>query len=190
MGKSPTSIMACLEETTEVSKVIEKVEGLSIDNKEWVAKVTPDRIYSVAAHPSESKLICCAGDKRGYVGLWDVDGGSSNNSNNKSINNNAATSPGDEHNTTISTQSNKSSNALFRVHSRPICCLEWLNNENMVTASYDGSVRQLNVETGIFEEIFATYDDSDTSSMIVEVYPRRPKNRHLNRCCAVKLLVC
>ena len=161
--KSPTSIMACLEETTEVSKVIEKVEGLSIDNEEWVAKVTPDRIYSVAAHPSESKLICCAGDKRGYVGLWDVDGGSSNNSNNKSINNNAATSPGDEHNTTISTQSNKSSNALFRVHSRPICCLEWLNNENMVTASYDGSVRQLNVETGIFEEIFATYDDSDTT---------------------------
>jgi len=161
--KSPTSIMACLEETTEVSKVIEKVEGLSIDNEEWVAKVTPDRIYSVAAHPSESKLICCAGDKRGYVGLWDVDGGSSNNSNNKNINNNAATSPGDEHNTTISTQSDKSSNALFRVHSRPICCLEWLNNENMVTASYDGSVRQLNVETGIFEEIFATYDDSDTT---------------------------
>lgn len=161
--KSPTSIMACLEETTEVSKVIEKVEGLSIDNEEWVAKVTPDRIYSVAAHPSESKLICCAGDKRGYVGLWDVDGGSSNNSNNKSINNNAGTSPGDEHNTTISTQSDKSSNALFRVHSRPICCLEWLNNENMVTASYDGSVRQLNVETGIFEEIFATYDDSDTT---------------------------
>lgn len=33
----------------------------------------------------------------------------------------------------------------------------------MVTASYDGSVRQLNVETGIFEEIFATYDDSDTT---------------------------
>ena len=28
------------------------------------------------------------------------------------------------------------------------------------------------------------------SSMIVEVYPRRPKNRHPNRCCAVKLLVC
>ena len=28
----------------------------------------------------------------------------------------------------------------------------------MVSASYDGTVRQLNVETGTFQQIFATYD--------------------------------
>jgi len=154
--KSPTSVMSYNKDThsSEVEKVIEKVERISIDNEEWVAKVTPDRIYSVCAHPSESKLICCAGDKQGYIGLWDVDG---------SIATSASTNkPSSEEN---EKRRNKSSNgvSLFRVHSRPICCLEWLNNENMVTASYDGSVRQLNVERGTFEEIFATYDDSDTT---------------------------
>ena len=112
------------------------VDELSIDKEEWVAKVTPDRIYSVAAHPSESKLICCAGDKRGYIGLWDVDAPASE----------------DNHNGVH----------LFRVHSRPICCLEWASSDSMISASYDGSVRRFNAETGIFEEIFATYNDSDS----------------------------
>ena len=143
--KSPTSVMSTAWETD----LTEKVEGLSIDKEEWVCKVTPERIYSVATHPSESKLICCAGDKRGYVGLWDVDGVSSNNSSTSS------TSEDQKENTGIV--------SLFHVHSRPICCLEWLNNEHMVTSSYDGSIRRLNVETGFFEEIFATYDDSDTT---------------------------
>jgi len=139
--KSPTSVMSSSWE----SELTEKVENLSIDKEEWVCKVTPDRIYSVAAHPSESKLICCAGDKQGYVGLWDVDSVSSHNDNEKD------------------NTSNSGIVSLFRVHSRPINCLEWLTNEHMVTSSYDGSVRRLNVETGVFEEIFATYDDSDTT---------------------------
>ena len=37
------------------------------------------------------------------------------------------------------------------------------DNEHMVTASYDGSVRRLNAQTGTFEEIFATYDESDST---------------------------
>ena len=136
----------------EISKMVEE---LSIDNEEWVAKVTPERIYSVAAHPGSSKLIAAAGDKQGYIGLWDVDGKIS------SINSNSVGggASGDDDDT------KKKSNAgvsLFHIHSRPICCLEWLTNETMVTASYDGSVRRLHAERGIFEEIFATYD-SDSS---------------------------
>jgi hypothetical protein len=152
---SPTSVMVATTKGTSSSsssssswdddQITDMVNELSIDKEEWVAKVTPDRIYSVACHPSESKLICCAGDKKGYVGLWDVDGGTSSSENNNSDN------------------KNNNGVSLFRVHSRPICCLEWLNNENMVTASYDGSIRRLNAETGTFEEIFATYDDSDTT---------------------------
>ena len=40
-----------------------------------MAKVTPDRIFSLAIHPSahESPLIA-AGDKSGHVGLWNVVG--------------------------------------------------------------------------------------------------------------------
>ena len=138
----------------EISKM---VDDLSIDNEEWVAKVTPDRIYSVAAHPGSSKLIAAAGDKQGYVGLWDVDGKISSISSNSA----GGGASGDDENT------KKKSNfgvSLFRVHSRPICCLEWLSNDTMVTASYDGSVRRLHAERGIFEEIFATYDSDSTYS--------------------------
>jgi hypothetical protein len=136
---SPTSVVSMKEDASSVAEVASMVNNLSIDNEEWVAKVTPDRIYSVTVHPNESKLVCCAGDKQGYVGLWSVDA--------------------------VSTEDNDNNHgvSLFRPHSRPICCLEWLNNDNMVTASYDGSVRRLNVEKGVFEEIFATYDDSDTT---------------------------
>mmetsp|Transcript_18201 Transcript_18201/g.37432 ORF Transcript_18201/g.37432 Transcript_18201/m.37432 type:complete len:644 (+) Transcript_18201:117-2048(+) len=139
---SPISVVSASWE----NEIAGKVEALSIDKEEWVCKVTPDRIYSVATHPSHSKLICCAGDKQGYIGLWDVDGIS-----------NESEGPGSND------KGNNGVVSLFRVHSRPICCLEWCNNENMVTASYDGSVRRLNAETETFEEIFATFDDSDST---------------------------
>jgi WD40 repeat protein len=89
----------------------------------------------VAAHPSESKLIIGAGDKRGYVGLWDVDAATTENNNGV---------------------------YLFRPHSRPICCLEWTSPSSLISASYDGTVRCFNAETETFTELFATYDDSDT----------------------------
>jgi WD40 repeat protein len=129
---SPTSVVA---EYPDVDDMQSKLDNLYIDNEEWVAKVTPDRIYNVCCHPSEHKLIVAAGDKQGHIGIWDVDAppGASNNG---------------VH--------------LFRIHSRPICCLEWASPSTMISASYDGSVRSWNVETGTFEELFATYDDSDS----------------------------
>ena len=39
---------------------------------EQVAKVVPQRIFSLAVHPTESKVLAFAGDKWGRLGLWDV----------------------------------------------------------------------------------------------------------------------
>ena len=128
---SPSSVATVSLE----NNLTEMVSYLSVDDEEWVAKVTPERIYSVAAHPSEDKIIACAGDKWGYIGLWDVD---------------------------ASSDANNGVN-LFRVHSRPVCGLQWATSHTMISASYDGTVRRLNVETGKFQEIFASYGDSDTS---------------------------
>lgn len=141
--RSPTSVIAAdnLEHAPTTKELKSKIDNLAIDKEEWVAKVTPDRIYYVTTHPSESKLVCCAGDKQGYVGLWDVDVPSTDDSG----------------------VSNNHGVTLFRPHSRPISCLQWLNNDNLISASYDGSVRRLNVEKGVFEEVFATYDDSDST---------------------------
>ena len=43
---------------------------------ERVAKVTKDRVFSLAVHPTPEKVVACAGDKWGGVGVWDVVGGS------------------------------------------------------------------------------------------------------------------
>merc|ERR1712156_1101989 len=50
--------------------------NLSI-NPERVAKVVPERIFSVAFHPGD-KLVAAAGDKWGKVGLWDCEAQQSN----------------------------------------------------------------------------------------------------------------
>ena len=43
-----------------------------------IAKLVPERIFSLEVHPSPSKLLVAAGDTWGRVGLWDVDAGDDN----------------------------------------------------------------------------------------------------------------
>lgn len=37
-----------------------------------VGKVTKHRIFSLAIHPMQEKVLAVAGDKLGGVGIWDV----------------------------------------------------------------------------------------------------------------------
>jgi WD40 repeat protein len=128
-SKSPTSVVADYSS----SVVKQKAETDDVECNIQVAKVTPERIYSVACHPSRDSLIVGAGDKLGNVGLWNVD-----DSHEKG---------GDVY--------------LFRPHTRPICCLEWTSSgSNLLTASYDGSVRWFDAESQTFSQVFATYDSS------------------------------
>lgn len=95
-----------------------------------VAKVCPDRIYSMAVHPSMSDLLVSAGDKSGHVGLW------------------KATTE-DVH--------------LFRPHGGAVCALQWTGStgggsQNLLSASYDGTIRLLHVEREMFLPVFATYN--------------------------------
>lgn len=115
-----------LDMSTQLSK-------LNVDSEDCVAKVVPDRIYSVAFHPSESKLISCAGDKQGHLGIWDVD-------------NHTENSDGVH---------------LFRPHSSPISNLEWTRSGNkLLSSSYDGTVKLFDISSQTFLEVFASYDES------------------------------
>lgn len=131
-AKSPTSIAS-----VSMASLSEQVGSLSVEDENCVSKVVPDRIYSIACHPSSSSLIVCAGDKQGHVGLWNVDSRGE-----------------DEHNDTDGVH-------LFKPHSRVVTHLEWNRCGNsLISASYDGSVRLFDLESQKFQEIFATYDDS------------------------------
>jgi len=110
------------EITSQIAQL--KIDDASTD----IAKVTPDRIYAITAHPSPHTMLACAGDKSGHVGLWNVDSVTS---------------------------------YLFRPHSSVVTHLEWnLAGTSLLSASYDGSVREFDLHSQTFKEIFATYDDS------------------------------
>jgi len=87
---------------------------------ERVAKVVPDRIFSMAVHPSAHKVLVAAGGKWGGVGLWDVE----------------------------DTDSEENGVYLFTPHARPINFLSWdrFNHNNLITTSYDGTCRITDIQ--------------------------------------------
>jgi hypothetical protein len=124
------------------------LEGLDCEDVHRnVAKLCPDRIYSMAVHPSNDNLIVCAGDKSGHVGIWHVQ----------------------DSNDVLPTTTNPSEVDhvhLFKPHNGAVCCLQWTAPttsstqccNNLMTASYDGTIRLFDAEKEQFVEIFATYD--------------------------------
>ena len=133
--------------TTVTHNIERDIHALSLDEESNVAKVVPERIYSVACHPSSQHLLVCAGDKLGYVGLWNVD--QYNNTDR-------------EEGTKKGKISSTDGVHLFKPHSRPVSTLIWnTSGSKLLSSSYDGTVRCLDVEKQVFDEVFATYDDEE-----------------------------
>ncbi|XP_061743277.1 WD repeat-containing protein 76 isoform X2 [Nerophis ophidion] len=92
-----------------------------------VAKVVKDRIFSAAFHPSSTSLLMAAGDKKGKVGLWSF-----------------GEDWGDD------------GVLLFEPHSRPVGCLAFsrAHSTQLLSLSYDGSLRCMDVEKAAFDEVY------------------------------------
>lgn len=131
-AKSPTSVAS----SSVLASTLDKLDQLSVDDEDQVAKVVPERIYSVATHPSKTKLVVAAGDKNGYVGLWDVDGTSDNANARDGVH-------------------------LFRYHTRPVNALEWSSGGGLLSSSYDGTVRYFDLEKESVEQVFGTDENED-----------------------------
>nr|XP_054757694.1 WD repeat-containing protein 76-like [Lytechinus pictus] len=99
---------------------------------QYVAKVVPERIFSVVVHPSVDKTIVAAGDKWGKIGLWDVN-----------------SSKGDD------------GVFLFAPHSRPVNCLRFAPNDpnKLYSVSYDGTVRRGDFANAVFDQVYVADDD-------------------------------
>uniref|UniRef100_A0A8C5I7D3 WD repeat-containing protein 76 n=1 Tax=Gouania willdenowi TaxID=441366 RepID=A0A8C5I7D3_GOUWI len=99
--------------------------------KERVAKVVKDRIFSAAFHPCSSSLLLAAGDKGGRVGLWKLGG-----------------DWGDD------------GVLLFEPHTRPVCCMAFspAHPTQLLSLSYDGSLRCMDVEKSVFDDVYNAQD--------------------------------
>ena len=110
------------------SSVEGSLKKLSITD-DLVAKVVPDRIFSVKLHPGEDKLLCAVGGKEGHVGLWD-----------------------------IMTRDKRYNDGVhvFQPHSRPINTLswDWSDTSKLVTTSYDGTSRVLDCEQHTWQMLY------------------------------------
>ena len=70
---SPDSVRNVPGKSITSKTLQSNLNALSLESDTCVAKVTPERIYSVACNPNPNHIIACAGDKRGHVGIWNVD---------------------------------------------------------------------------------------------------------------------
>ncbi|XP_013390792.1 WD repeat-containing protein 76 [Lingula anatina] len=119
-------------------------------HEDRVAKVVKDRIFSVAVHPSETRVFVCAGDKWGKIGLWDVE-----------------SKEGDD------------GVFLYEPHSRPVNCMFFdpSNASRLYSCSYDGTIRRCDFNKAVFDELYATpeedsnrcsgFDFLDASNLVV-----------------------
>jgi len=115
--------------------VAKQLEALQLP-PENVAKVVPNRIFSLAVHPSTDKLLVAAGGKWGNVGIWDVKDNSS---------------------ATHGVQ-------LFKMHSRPVNCMtfnDYNSGRELWTTSYDGTVRCFDLEGQRVRLLYGDPEDED-----------------------------
>ncbi len=96
--------------------------------------MVPTRIFSLAVHPTESKVLVAAGGKWGAIGFWDVN------------------DIDDEKRHGVH---------LFRYHARPINCLTYDNFDStkLISTSYDGTVRLFDLEQQKSKLLFGLADD-------------------------------
>ncbi|XP_019622903.1 PREDICTED: WD repeat-containing protein 76-like isoform X2 [Branchiostoma belcheri] len=119
--------------TVTQESFLKSLQSMTI-SEERVAKVTPERIFSVAVHPSTTKMLVCAGDKWGRLGLWDVE-----------------------------SQDGDDGVYLYNPHSRPINCLQFspVHHGKLYMCSYDGTMRCAEFEKDVFSEVYSTEEGAD-----------------------------
>ncbi|KRZ15752.1 WD repeat-containing protein 76 [Trichinella zimbabwensis] len=107
-------------------RILEQLSNLNYRER---LKLVRSRIYSLCIHPSNCRILVTAGDKIGRIGFADLT----------------------DHVTDVS----EAPTWQFAPHSAPVNCIRFAPDPTkLFSCSYDGSARYLDLEAGVFEEIF------------------------------------
>lgn len=119
-GKAEKAKAAKAAKGTDANTLAEELGALTVKEDD-MAKVVPERIYSLAFHPSSTKLLVAAGDTWGKIGLWDCD------------------NPGDD--------AASPCVVTFEMHTRPVGGLYFSPQRPsaLLSCSQDGQVRTLDL---------------------------------------------
>ncbi|CAK7562628.1 MAG: hypothetical protein SEPTF4163_000476 [Sporothrix epigloea] len=118
-------------------------------------KLTKERIYAMAFHPTEDKPIIFAGDKEGRLGIFDA-------SQEPEVAIKEEDADEDEE-----TGSSEPVILGLKPHARTITSIHVLDSDpgSVYTASYDTSIRKLDIQAQKSVEIYAPPDDEQESDM-------------------------
>mmetsp|Transcript_19703 Transcript_19703/g.29423 ORF Transcript_19703/g.29423 Transcript_19703/m.29423 type:complete len:589 (-) Transcript_19703:262-2028(-) len=113
-------------------KYAERLSSLEV-NSAGVEKITKERIYSLAVHPSTSNIIVAAGDKAGNLGLWK-----------------------------LGTNGTEGMNSSFHPHRNVIAgvLFDKVDPNRLYTSGYDGGIRMLDLNKQKFSEVITETEDS------------------------------
>ena len=150
---------------------LELYEGFTPNN----IKITEERIYSMGFHPTREKPIIFAGDKLGNLGLFDASQRSTPTTN--GVKQEASEDDDDDGDV-------KPEITTFRTHTRTISSFQFspINQSHLYTASYDSSLRLLDLEKSKSVEIYGPEDASlDEPLSGVEIDTSNPHMVYFSR---------
>jgi hypothetical protein len=144
-----------IKETTdkELRALRERMSGLQLweDFEPNEIKITPERIYSMGLHPTADKPLVFAGDKLGNMGICDA-------SQTVSAVKVEDDEDADTEGPTITT---------LKPHTRTIHTFQFSPHDAnaLYSASYDSSVRKLDLAKGVATEVYAPSDPNDDAPL-------------------------
>ena len=126
-------------------------------------KITPERIYAMQFHPTESKPLIFAGDKLGNLGILDASQAPED-----SVKREEEDEDQDDPDPVITT---------IKPHTRTISAMHFhpMDPSKLYTASYDSSIRALDLEKSVAAEVYAPASPSAEEPLSgVDMAPEDP----------------
>ena len=176
-----------IKETTdkELRSLREKMSGLELYDgfEPNRIKIVPERIYSLGFHPVPEKPLVFAGDKLGNLGIFDASQApaTQNGTNGVKAEAKVKQEEEDEEEEDDDPDPNITS---FHLHTRTISAFQFspINPSHLYTASYDSSLRLLDLTKSHSSEVYAPADPSDDEPLSgVEMDPENPHIIYFSR---------